>query len=65
MSQTALRNDNADDLDFVVDEAIRVAGGDMRTAILGLVRGQHQLEAQMDHTTSTVSASYARRRHLR
>lgn len=62
MSQTALRNDNADDLDFVVDEAIRVAGGDMRTAILGLIRGQHQLEAQMDKTSSTVSAGYIRRR---
>ncbi|KQT64449.1 MULTISPECIES: hypothetical protein [unclassified Aureimonas] len=61
MSQTALRNDNADDLDFVVDEAIRVAGGDMRTAILSLIRGQHQPEAQMDKTASSMTPGYARR----
>lgn len=61
MSQTALRNDNADDLDFVVDEAIRVAGGDMRTAILSVIRGQHQPEAQMDKTVSSLASGYPRR----
>jgi hypothetical protein len=48
-----------DDLDGVVDDAIRAAGGDMRAAILGLIRGQHEMQAE---AVATTSAGYVRRR---
>lgn len=48
-----------DDLDGVVDDAIRAAGGDIRAAILGLIRGQHAIE---EEAVATTSAGYVRRR---
>ena len=47
-----------DMIDFIVDEAIEAAGGDMRAAIMGLIRGQHTYQAEIDRT---VSAGYVRR----
>lgn len=59
MAHAKLRSEvQDDDLDGVVDEAIRAAGGDMRVAILGLIRGQHQIEAELGDRTS---AGYVRR----
>ncbi|GGD28666.1 hypothetical protein [Aureimonas glaciei] len=48
-----------DDLDGVVDAAIRAASGDMRAAILGLIRGQHEMQAE---AVAATSAGYVRRR---
>jgi hypothetical protein len=44
--------------DSVVDEVIAAAGGDLRSAISGLVRGQHAIEAEARASTS---AGYVRR----
>ena len=44
----------------VVDEAIRLAGGDPRDAIRGLILGQQQIEAEL---SCSISAGYVRRRH--
>jgi hypothetical protein len=53
MAQAELKSTvQDDDLDGVVDAAILTAGGDMRAAILGLIRGQHQTEAEALATTS-------------
>lgn len=39
-----------DPIDVIVDEAIKAAGGDMRAAITGLIRGQHTYQAEIDRT---------------
>lgn len=57
--QKSERVSNGPDLiEFIVDEAIAAAGGDMRATIMGLIRGQHTYEAEIDRT---VSAGYVRR----
>ncbi|WAJ27298.1 hypothetical protein [Antarcticirhabdus aurantiaca] len=58
MIQAAAKTNGQDNLDDLVDEVIAAAGGDVRKAILGLVRGQHLLEGQMSRV---VSAGYVRR----
>ncbi|GGD24252.1 hypothetical protein GCM10011335_28970 [Aureimonas glaciei] len=47
-----------DEFDAVVDQVIEAAGGNLRAAIAGLVRGQHAIA---DDITKTVSAGYVRR----
>lgn len=48
----------ADDLERVVEEAIMLADGDLRRAILALILGQHEIEAEK---AAQVSAGYVRR----
>ena len=45
--------------DETVDEAIRLAGGDPREAIRGLIFGQQDIESRM---ADQISAGYVRRR---
>ena len=58
MGQAKPISEQDDDLDAVVGEVLRTAGGDVRKAILGLVRGQHAIEAEK---ANTVCAGYVRR----
>ncbi len=58
MSRPAEKTVPADDHDALVEEVLAAAGGDARRAIIGLVLGQRQLEAE---AASTVSAGYVRR----
>ena len=46
-------------LEADVDEAIRLAGGDPRAAIRGLIMGQRQIEAELG---ARISAGYVRGR---
>lgn len=48
-----------DDLAVAIDEAIRTAGGDARTAVGALILGQRSL---MEAYGSAISAGYVRRR---
>ncbi|WP_102958488.1 hypothetical protein [Mangrovicella endophytica] len=57
MTQAAMKIETSD-LDDVVDQILTAAGGDVRAAILGLVRRQHELVAE---TRRSVSAGYVRR----
>ena len=61
LEQRKIRKWSRSDLtrsNVIVDEAIKAAGGDMRAAIMGLIRGQHTYQAEIDRT---VSAGYVRR----
>ncbi len=58
MGQTKPVMDAQDGFDEVVDRVIEAAGGDLRAAIAGLVRGQQQIETEK---AKTVSAGYVRR----
>ena len=58
-AQRIERAGQAPDLDEAVDEAIRLAGGNPRDAIRGLILGQQQIEAA---AAECISAGYVRRR---
>jgi len=51
-----------EEFDSIVDEVLAATGGDVREAILGLVRGQHELESEIQQI---VSSGYVRRRFTR
>ncbi len=59
MPQPAAAPASTEDHSALVDEVLAAAGGDVRKAIIGLVLGQRQLEAE---AANTVSAGYVRRR---
>lgn len=54
----AVDHNACDELDLVVDAVIEAAGGDVRAALLDLVRRQHELEGAIERS---VSAGYVRR----
>ncbi|WP_152046365.1 hypothetical protein [Aureimonas psammosilenae] len=47
-----------EDLEDVVDEVLALVGGDPRQAIMALVRGQHDIAAEL---SEKISAGYERR----
>lgn len=62
MGEAAVKQGDTDELEGVVDQVLAAAGGDVRKAILGLVRGQHEIAAE---NRQTVSAGYVRRGFVR
>lgn len=58
MPQPAAAAASTEDQAALVDEVLAAAGGDVRKAIIGLVLGQRQIEAE---AASAISAGYVRR----
>ncbi|SKA22633.1 hypothetical protein [Consotaella salsifontis] len=59
MADAAARRDDGDEIERAVDEVLEAAGGDVRRAISGLIRGQQEIAAEV---AKAVSAGYVRRR---
>ena len=62
MSSVSQPNEQDEDLEFAVDEAIDACGGDMRAAIRALIVANNFLESEMAELMKAVSHAYTRGR---
>ncbi|WP_050418903.1 hypothetical protein [Bradyrhizobium tropiciagri] len=62
MSSVLKPNDQDDDLEAAVDQAITVCGGDMRAAIRALIVANNFLESEISELSKAVSHAYTRGR---
>ena len=62
MSSVAQPNEQDDELEAAVDQAIAVCGGDMRAAVRALIVANNFLESEIAELMKAVSHAYARGR---
>ncbi len=62
MSSVSEPNDQSDELEAAVDQAIAVCDGDMRAAIRALIVANNYLESQIAELKKAVSHAYTRGR---
>jgi hypothetical protein len=62
MSSVSQPNEQDDELETAVDQAIAVCGGDMRAAVRALIVANNFLESEVEELMKAVSHAYARGR---